>query len=175
MMLVLRGCSTQSHYHLEILRMLITQYCLLPLREATCVFHDGFMNTKGYVDTYVPVDLGNEWLVRALKKLFAHMGVNKGSDKNTSLQSSAMFGIEEIALAYDKEANIVNRASSHKHLIDIEGFRQLLSDIHSACPFAHVEKRKFNNFPRMLCSRKEIVDSFELNLWFLRHKLTVIL
>ena len=77
LLVTLRGYSTQAKYPLEMLRMMVTQHCLLPHREAVCVFHSGFINTHGRVNTFVPSDQGVEWLVRDTKKVFKNSGTNK--------------------------------------------------------------------------------------------------
>ena len=68
-------------------------------------------------------------LVRAIKKLIENKGVNIGNYANAALPRSAMYGIEEIANTYGKEAYNLIRANSHKRLIDKGSFCLQLNDI----------------------------------------------
>ena len=77
MMVVLRGCNIQAKYPYEILRMLMQQYALLPLREACNILYGCFVNLLGRRDTHIPADQYNEWVVKTQKKIIKKTYANK--------------------------------------------------------------------------------------------------
>ncbi len=97
----------------------------------------------------------------------SHFSAN---DENTDLQTSAMYGIEQLAKHYDEEAASVTRASTHKRVLDTEGMVQIMQDFRSIRPFVHIEGRRFINWPNIPKSKKYQVDGFKLNMWFNHHK-----
>ena len=169
MMLLLRGRNINAKYPLEILRLLIQQYSLLPLQEACQTFHMCFVNTKGKVDSHVPADLQNEWIVKEQKKHLKHMYSNKTTD-NIYTQSAALPGITEIADHFDNELDTVQRTSRHSRLSTEDEELHMIKDMRQVRPFQHIEGRHYSHFRTIPRSKLDSVDGYLLNAWINKHK-----
>ena len=112
MLVVMKANNNKAKYPLEILRMLVQQYSLLPLQEACNVLQACFVNTKGKPDSHIPADQQMEWIVRNSKKHIKHMHSNKNSDYTES-KSAALPGISQIADNFDQHAHVIVRAKKH--------------------------------------------------------------
>ena len=60
MMVQLKARNTKAKYPLELLKLLLQQYSLLPLKEASAVLQACFVNTDGEVNSHIPADLQME-------------------------------------------------------------------------------------------------------------------
>ncbi len=171
MMLILRGRSTRAKYPLEIFRLLVQQYSLLPLADAYQVLYDCFVNTRGKPDSHVPADQQMEWLVKVMKKHIKHMHSQNTQD-HINTRSSALPGITEIADQLDLTAQVLVRCSRHNKIDPSDGREQMVKDFASVNPFTFSEDRKFKNekFSNMKKSNIAKLDYGKLERWFNHHK-----
>ena len=164
MTIIMKGRSVNAQYPIALITTLVQQYSIYPLNEACQTLQACFANTRGKPDTHVPVDMVNEWGVRAQKKNNIHAGPNK-SDEQIYLQSAALPGLAEIGERWDEEVNAVHRSHRHHKFEDPEAFAVLLEDIHQALPFLHIEDRCLEDFPRIFASLTEALDGHYLMAW----------
>ena len=171
MMMILKGQNTKAKYPLEILRLLVQQYSLLPLQVASQVLHDCFVNTKGKPDSHVPADQQMEWLVKLMKKHIKHMYSQK-TENNISNKTSALPGIQEIVEQFDKTAQVLIRCSRHNEIDAKDARIQMVKDFSDARPFDYQEDRSFKNDKFKMTQKSSVLnlDHNKLKQWFEHHK-----
>ena len=171
MMFILKGVSTHAKYPLEIMRMMVQQKSLLPIRDAYQVLYNCFVNTKGKVDSHVPADQQMEWLVKLMKKHIKHMYSNK-TEININNRTSALPGIQEIADQLDLTAQVVIRSTKHNKIDASDARAQMVKDFETVDPFTFTEGRSFNNDKFKHIPRSQIckLDKDHLEKWFNHHK-----
>ncbi len=172
MMLILKGGNNLAKYPLEILRMLVQQYSLLPIRDAYQALHNCFVNTKGKVDTHVPADQQMEWIVKLMKKHIKHMYSNK-TESNIAKRTSALPAIQEIAEQFDLTAQVVIRCSKHNKIDASNARAQMVKDFENVDPFTFTPDRSFKNdkFKNTPKSNIQNLDYGKLEQWFNHHKI----
>ena len=171
MMMILKGQNSKAKYPLEILRLLVQQYSLLPLSDAYQVLYNCFVNTNGKADSHVPADQQMEWLVKLMKKHIKHMYSQKTED-NISNRTSALPAMQEIADQFDLTAQVLIRSSRHNKIDSSDARVQMVKDFASVDPFTFVEDRSFKNDKLNYKSKSPIsnLDDGKLAKWFKHHK-----
>ena len=171
MLLVMKANNRKAKYPLELLRLLVQQYSLLPLDEAFAVLHACFVNTKGRPDSFVPADQQMEWIVRQNKKHIKHMFSNKNTEY-IECKSSSLSGIAEISKNFDSKAAVLVRAKRHNRK-DVTGDElTMMDDLRQIRPFHHQAGRSHESFPRVNKSLKDELDGQNFHSWFMSKKLT---
>ena len=166
---IMKGNNNKAKYALELLRLLVQQYSLLPQRSAFQVFHDCFVNTRGKKDSHVPSDQMMEWVVKADKKYLKHMCSNK-SEKSIYTKTAAMPVIHDICEKYDKQSNVVVRSKRHTNVgakLDEDILLTILSEVK---PFQHRSGRHYHSMNKIPPSLSVLVDDEKLKNWFVHHK-----
>ena len=169
MMVQLKARNPKAKYPLEILRMLVQQYSLMPLRQACQVLYACFVNTKGKFDSHVPADLQMEWIIKEEKKQIKHMYSNK-TVSNIEARSSALPGLSSIAKNFDKTASTVVRAKKHQRKDASQDELSMMDDLRRLRPFCHQEGRRHHEFPNVPKSQVKNFDGMKFNSWFEKHK-----
>ena len=169
MMVQLKARNSKAKYPLELLRLLLQQYCQLPLQEACEVLQACFVNTQGRINSHIPADLQMEWLVRNVKAHLKHMYSNK-TEASIFAMSSALYGVELISNNFDNTAKVLKRAQKRK-LKDAERDEvAMIADLHRVRPFSHIEGRAYDQFRTIPSSPTKWLDIHKFNTWFLDHK-----
>ena len=167
MMVQLKARNTRAKYTLELLRLLLQQYCLLPLKEA--VLQACFVNTDSEVNSHVPADLRMEWLVKNVKTHLKHMFSNKNMAKIAAM-SSALYGIQLISENFDETPKVVRRSQKYKKKDVGSDEVSMIADLHRLQPFKHSAGRKYEAFKRIPPSPVKWLDVEKFIKWFTGHK-----
>lgn len=145
MMIQLKARNPKAKYPLELLRMLVQQYSLLPMRQACQVLYACFVNRTGKADGHVPADQQMEWIVKEEKRQIKHMYSNKTQEYITS-RSSALSGIASIAANFDNTAHTIVRAKKHHNQDSTSDELKIMDGLRRLKPFRHQEGRYHREF-----------------------------
>ncbi len=110
---VFKANNWQSKYAYECVRLLVHQISTLSLQEAHAEFYGLFVNTRGKINTHIPVDERMEWEVKEIKKHVKHMYSNK-TEGNVFKRSRALSTIHEIGEKFD---NVTKSGGSIKEAL----------------------------------------------------------
>lgn len=163
-MLVFKSNSNWSKYALEILRLLVHQQCTLSVKEANEEFYGLFVNTKGKVDSHVPVDERMEWVVGLVKSHIKHMHSNK-TEKNISTRTRALAGVKDIGRNYDKTTSVIIRAKKHTIPSAAADELAMIEDLRKVRPFRREEGRTLQSFPGISGSMLSTLDVPKIKEW----------
>lgn len=169
MLVVMKANNPRAKYPLEILRLLVQQYSLLPQNTACMVLQSSFVNTSGRRKGYKPADLQMEHIVKIQKKHMNQM-YSKKTVPNIYHRSSALAGMHDISNVYDIETEVVKRTSGHTtRSSDIDELC-IMDDLHELKPFTIISGRKHNHFPAVSKSLLNVLDGAKFAQWFASHK-----
>ena len=171
-MIVFKADNNLSKYALEILRLLIHQICTLSEKAANEEFYGLFVNTKGHVDSNIPVDLCMEHQVRTIKRHLRHMTSNK-NEKTVMKRSCAIPGLRMIGRNYDKMSQVVIRAKKHSKRDSTPDELSMLNDLRQVRPFRYSADRAFKAFPKCPTSVLQYMKCRAFHEWLIKHKNTL--
>ena len=163
--------NKQAKYPLELLRLLIQQYSLLPMREAYEVFNACFVNTKGRSESYVPADQQMEWVVRINKRHLKHMYSQRNEDC-MQRRSKVIHGVNELSTVYDEETEVTKRSTKHKRDTAEEDEIILLRQLRKIRPFQFTADRAYTGFNKIQPSLMCQFDAHHFTEWFNQKKYT---
>ncbi len=169
MMVILKSDNNLSKYADEILRFLLHQVCLLPEKQAHCMFYAMFVNTKGRVDSHIPVDLQMEFLVKNYKKTIKHMQSNK-TMKNIERKTGVLASLNMLIENFDKTSDVTSRNGSHRRLSSIADEVSIFEDLRKVKPFYHQSGRQLEHFTDVPCSLLSKLRYEHFFSWMMRRK-----
>lgn len=161
--------NSAAKYPLELLRVLVQQYSLLPVQKAFQTLKACFVNTRGKADTHIPADQQMEWVVGVNKKYIKNMYSNKDQSL-ISKMSLALPGVREIADNFDHTTGVVVRAQKHSRASDAEDVDILLNILSEVQPFKHENNRVYKNHTKIHYSLLEKFDGEKFKAWFEKKK-----
>ena len=164
MMIILKSDNNLSKYADEILRFLVQQQFTLSEVQAHDVFYGMVVNTKGHIDSHIPVDLQMEHIVRSMKKHIKHMFSNK-TEENITKQTGALAMINDIAHNADKQSSVVIRGKKHVIRSSHGDEVTMVEDILTVHPFQH-KTRTFGG--NVKCSMMAYLNYDHFRSWLVR-------
>lgn len=163
-MLVFKANSNLSKYALEILRLLVHQQSSLSLKAACEEFYGLFVNTKGKLDSHIPVDEQMEWIVGQVKAHIKHMHSNK-TEKNITTRTRALAGIKDIGGNYDQATEVIVRAKRHTVPTAQADELAIVEDLRQIRPFERRGGRTHESFPNISRSMVERLEVPRILHW----------
>lgn len=169
MMIVLKSDNNLSKYSDEILRFLVHQLCLLSEKEAHCMFYCMFVNTKGRLDSHIPVDLQMEFIVRVCKKNIKHMHSNK-TEGNIQRKTSVLAAINMLVQNFDQVTGVIKRTSTHSTASAFGDEVSMIQDLRELQPFTYQSGRCLDKFPHLSFSMLSKLNYDHFFSWLMRRK-----